>query len=207
MREMRVWAGFAPLICSMAWGCATDGTDTGSSPVVTGDTSTTETDVDPCDASVGATIGTGEASFIALAEGDEIDLTWGAQGGFHLWTAAKLTGLDGPTILLHGHAKVVSTGEEFAGFEQTDIGMDVSQPALGGVGGTYNPGLCTGSFWGQFTFVDTAYLPQNRFVCNLTGQEIEFSVDVTDLTSGEVATSSVRVIAAQDPNPDNFCNR
>lgn len=207
MRERRLLALLGPWVCPMIglMGCATDETDTGST-TPTGDSSTGP--VDPCEAPLGVTLGTGAASYVALAEGDDIELTWGEQGGFHLWTAAKLSGLDGPTILLHGRAQVVSTGEEFAGYLQPDIGMDVSQPQIGGggIGGTYNVTTCTGSFWGQFTFVDTDYLPPSRFVCDLPGQEIEFSLDVTDLTSKEVATSTLRLIAASDPNPDSRCN-
>jgi hypothetical protein len=38
-------------------------------------------------------VGTGEAEFVEVAEGEEIALAEGAQGGYHLWVAVRATGL------------------------------------------------------------------------------------------------------------------
>jgi hypothetical protein len=162
---------------------------------------TTVTEVDPCELPIGVEVGTGEGTFVPLAEGDPIVPTWGPQQGWHLWTAGRLQGLPSPEISFHGYATVVSTGEAFAGFLQPDTTLDLSQP-----GGSYLPGTCSGTFWGKLTFIDTKYsIP--AFVCELDGEEVDFQLDVVQLGTEAAVSATVRVVVANtDPNPDNPCN-
>jgi hypothetical protein len=41
-------------------------------------------------ASFDVEVGTGATDFVALADGDPIDLTYGSQGGFHIWTSVRI---------------------------------------------------------------------------------------------------------------------
>ena len=45
-------------------------------------------------------IGTGSATFVALADGDPIELVYGAQGGWHVDTAVRLWGMEPEGMLL-----------------------------------------------------------------------------------------------------------
>lgn len=39
-------------------------------------------------------VGTGTARFVELADGDELPMVKGAQGGWHVWVSARATGMD-----------------------------------------------------------------------------------------------------------------
>lgn len=45
-------------------------------------------------------IGTGEESFTPLADGDAVDVTYGSQGGYHIWGAFLARGFDPKAMLL-----------------------------------------------------------------------------------------------------------
>ena len=47
------------------------------------------------------TLGTGEAEFTPLVDGQDVDLTAGAQGGHHLWLSMRTEGLDPGRCELH----------------------------------------------------------------------------------------------------------
>jgi hypothetical protein len=52
-------------------------------------------------------LGTGTARFVALADGDEVAMVHGAQGGWHLWVSARATGMSsgvGSLEIAHGPA-------------------------------------------------------------------------------------------------------
>jgi hypothetical protein len=160
-----------------------------------------------CELPFGVELGTGQSTFEPLADGDPLELTYGEQGGWHLWTSAKLQGLTGPELAFHAYGTVVSTGEEFAGFAMLDTTVDLSQP-----GGSYAPGTCSGTFWGKFTFIDPK-LSVPGFVCTLDGEALEFRIDVSELEAETGATApvptasaSVQTIATRDPSTNNPCN-
>lgn len=41
-------------------------------------------------ASLDVEVGTGFAEFVAVADGAPVDLTYGSQGGFHIWTSVRI---------------------------------------------------------------------------------------------------------------------
>ena len=51
-------------------------------------------------------LGTGTARFVPLADGDEVAMVRGAQGGWHLWISARATGMGamGSLEIAHGPA-------------------------------------------------------------------------------------------------------
>lgn len=62
---------------------------------------------DPCEVAASVDpvlrIGTGEEAFRALHDGDHVDVTWGPQGGRHIWVGAHTEGVDpGKDALLGG---------------------------------------------------------------------------------------------------------
>lgn len=48
--------------------------------------------IEPAEASL--EVGTGTARFVPLADGDEVAMVRGAQGGWHLWVSVRAEGLD-----------------------------------------------------------------------------------------------------------------
>jgi hypothetical protein len=56
-----------------------------------------------CSAAVGegvAELGTGEAEFEPLAEGQEVPIIHGAQGGYHVWLSAQVLGLGAQRVAM-----------------------------------------------------------------------------------------------------------
>lgn len=43
-------------------------------------------------------VGTGAITFVPLAENDPVDLTYGPQGGFHIWTAVRIKNTTAPSV-------------------------------------------------------------------------------------------------------------
>lgn len=62
-------------------------------------------------------IGTGEDSFEALEDGDELAITAGAQGGYHLWLGGRFRGLEGEIVAEFG-LRDAGTGESLSYFGQ-----------------------------------------------------------------------------------------
>jgi len=86
-------------------------------------------------------LGTGEAEFVPLADGQDVDLTAGAQGGHHLWLSIRTEGLSSGRCDLH----VGVWPEDDPGAQQNSwVGVRVN-PAVDGAPGTLEyigwPGL------------------------------------------------------------------
>ncbi|WP_437720318.1 hypothetical protein [Sorangium sp. So ce861] len=54
-----------------------------------------------------AELGTGEWQFEPLADGQEVELAHGAQGGWHLWTSVRTLGLEPEGVLLEVTTSVI----------------------------------------------------------------------------------------------------
>lgn len=51
-------------------------------------------------------VGTGTKDFVALADGDPVDLTFGPQGGFHIWTAVRVRNVNATGVQINLRAKL-----------------------------------------------------------------------------------------------------
>lgn len=161
--------------------------------------------VDPCAGSAPTlSLGTGQFAYEPLLEGDRIVLTNGPQGGWHLWTSARLTGVN-PVLSVLGTAKDLETGELLAGSDDLPVTLDLSEPGVG----TYDPGSCAGEFYGQFTYLNDATPAQDDsyldLICGLEGHELEFSLTITEEATGETASDTVQVLAKLDQSNVPYC--
>lgn len=59
-------------------------------------------------------VGTGETAFAALADGDDLELVYGPQGGYHVWGACGIYGVDPEGRVLHYTLSDATTGEVLA---------------------------------------------------------------------------------------------
>ena len=56
-------------------------------------------------------VGTGSVDYVPLAEGDRVELTHGSQGGWHIWTGAKVHDPSLPDARMNLFARFADTGE------------------------------------------------------------------------------------------------
>jgi hypothetical protein len=170
-----------------------------------GDAPTDTAPVDPCAGSAPTlALGTGEFAFEPLLDGDRIMLTNGPQGGWHLWTSGRLTGVN-PVLSVMGTVEDLTTGTLLAGGDDLPVTLDLSEAGVG----TYAAGTCAGEFYGQLTYLNDAVPAQDDsyldLICSLEDHELEFSLSVTEEATGETVSEAVRVLARLDPANVPYC--
>ncbi|HHO54514.1 MAG TPA: hypothetical protein ENK18_27495 [Deltaproteobacteria bacterium] len=166
-------------------------TDTsGSTETGTTETgSTTETGTPgPC-ALPSLQIGNGAEEHIPLSDDDTVVVVKGDQGGWHIDVSGLVGGTTGIISVLPTVTRI-SDGLQLAG----------DQPP------TYlalvDTGACEGEFSGVRAFIDDPVLTGSyeEFICTLGGEALELRVEIEDLKApGSIASGTVRVIAANDP--------
>lgn len=168
-------------------------TDTGTAPSATGSTGGTgdtgDTAVDPC-AVPAVQLGNGADAHLPLADGDEVIVVHGPQGGWHVEVSGLVTGT-GATVGVLPALTRLSDGLKLAGYQQGAALALV--PA--------ETGACGGTFWGVRAYVDDA-LPADdpdAFICALAGERAILSALVTDLTTWMTAHAEVEVVLRSDP--------
>ena len=57
-------------------------------------------------ATLAVEVGTGTKDFVALADGDPVELTFGPQGGFHIWTAVRVKNVVATGVQVNLRAKL-----------------------------------------------------------------------------------------------------
>jgi hypothetical protein len=153
-------------------------------------------------------IGTGDVSFQALNPGDPVTIVYGPQGGWHVWTAGRVTGL-GPTLRVLPGLTDLATGTPIAGLADTDDTTILLADFDG----------CSGSFAGQRAIIDDWVPPEGPlidYICGLAGTPLRLDLAVAPLLDSTatatgvpfapVLTASVEVVAADDPYfVANFC--
>ena len=146
------------------------------------------------------TAGTGAEAYVALADLDPVTMVHGPQGGWHVETSGLVGGSTGEVSVAPFLVRR-SDGMQVAGDQQEQF--------IGLVG--YDDTACTGSFFGVRAFLDDAFEsldtgtePQD-FICSLAGEILTLTVNLTDLTSGATATSTVDVTATLDQNDIQVC--
>lgn len=138
-------------------------------------------------------IGTGVTKFEPLAEGEDVTMVFGIQGGWHIDVALRVEGV-GTDVEVRPEVRRVSDGERLAGDQLPSLLLLAD----------YRPGACRGDALGVRAFLDdaTPAVPYPEFICSLAGERLQIDVDVSDF-SERSATASIEVTARTDPN--QFC--
>lgn len=142
------------------------------------------------DGPVGVEIGTGTTSFRPLADGDDVTMVFGPQGGWHIDVAARIDGI-GPDVAIRPSASRIADALPLAG-DQASSFVALTD---------YEAGACQGDAIGIRAFLDDATPdePYADFICSLDGASLSLVVEVSDFGS-RTATDEIEVIARPDPN-------
>ena len=141
----------------------------------------------PCFADPPAvTIGTGEASFLSLSDGDPVTMVHGPQGGWHIAGSVRIDNMD----------------------DVVDIRFTITEPSSGLVisDNTYRvmlvpSGRCTGEFISMYGYLAVHEMAEGLMDTPpelLADAPLQLQMDVTD-TSSRTTSASLSVIAALDP--------
>lgn len=154
---------------------------------------TGSTSTDCAEGPIEVTLGSGMAAFEPLAEGDDVTMVFGPQGGWHIDVSAHLSGI-GPEVELRPAARRVSDGLPLAGDQQAIFLLLAD----------YDATSCTGDAMGIRAFVDDATpdVPYPDFICSLDGAPIELSLEVSDFGS---RTASDSLVVTARPDPSQVC--
>jgi hypothetical protein len=143
-------------------------------------------------------LGSGDAAYEPLAEGDPIAFWRGQQGGggYHLNVGGEVTGMS-PEVAVSPRVTLLATGEVLAS-EQPPAYMGLA---------AFDEAACTGSFWGVRAYLDDAGPDADRagWICSLEGEAIELSVEVRNLTTEEVVEASVDLVVTLDDTALAYC--
>ena len=157
----------------------------------------------------GLILGTGELQFEPLNGGDSAEITYGPQGGWHVWTSARVTGTT-PALRILAELTDLETGVQLAGVSPLDIATL----------GMADWDGCTGTFVGQRAILDDWLPPKGPlidYICGIDGTPLRLTLGVESLsgttppttatpTISPELTTSVDVIARGDPYfVKNFC--
>jgi len=131
-----------------------------------------------------ATVGTGTSDFMDLADGDDLEVQMGFQGGFHVWGAVRTTGL--------------YPGNEADYRDHTNplVRFQVALPDGTIVADTHDQRRpLTASGTGEFDLVSEQVRLPDSYISELANQEVSLSVSVTDGCGTTVMDSrNVRLI-------------
>lgn len=117
-------------------------------------------------------VGTGQNEFVALGVLDRIDIVLGPQGGYHVWGAVRVTGMNPSRIAVDLSVVLVGTPSE-------TLSISPYRLTLLRVGSAYE-------WYGLLGFVPD---PQRA-----DGREVMLTMDVKD-TAGRAGSDARRVIA------------
>lgn len=158
----------------------------------------------PCTAEPAVVPGKGEFTHEPLDDGDRVVMTFGPQGGWHLWTSAEVVGL-GPLLEVRASVTVRRTGMSVAGSNDLPLPVDLAEPGVG----TWDDVGCTGTFFGAYTYLDDPVPPPGQsmidVICRLDGEVFDFGLEVTDVETGDVASAVVGVRPLLDPQNVAYC--
>ncbi|MCB9689715.1 MAG: hypothetical protein H6738_24430 [Alphaproteobacteria bacterium] len=161
---------------------------------------TDQSELEGCGASVDALPGTGAEMYIPLDALDPVVMVHGPQGGWHVETAAFVTGSTAEVSVLPRIVRK-SDGVRLAGDQQEQFIALVD----------YDDDACTGSFFSVRAFLDdtfgeldTGTSPQD-VICGLAGEILTLTIAVTDLNTGAGTEATVDVTATLDPNDIQIC--
>lgn len=79
-------------------------------------------------------VGTGTKDFVALADGDAVDLTYGPQGGFHIWTSVRVRNANVSGVQINLRAKL-DDGSLVGPPSRTAVNLEVKDDGSAVAGG------------------------------------------------------------------------
>jgi hypothetical protein len=209
-----------PLLLGSAPGCGQRGVPhpAKTQPICPTETLAAVTDVCPSEP-LSLEVATGVAGPVLLHDGDPVVMTYGPQGGWHIWTAGVIHGFvsldDTPGASASRPMEVdvdvvrTATGTLLTG-TASDAAIDLSNPAFG----NWSDATCSGAFYGhQSRIVDASsgVVPKDGetyrdLICELEGEDLTLTVAVTDLVDGATTTDTVHVLAQLDPVDVAYCH-
>lgn len=131
-------------------------------------------------------VGSGWSQHSPLTSGDSLPIMEGAGGGWFADVSVAVTG-SGEVIVLDA--------ELYWPRGAMELDPDEGGITVGLLG--YDEETCTGSLWGQQVFIwpEDPGMPRSDFVCSLMGEELDLTLQVTDLDTEAAVSATVRVIA------------
>jgi len=154
----------------------------------------------PCDEGP-ATVdpGVGEFTLEVLNGGESVNMVHGPQGGWHVDTAA-LIGNTGDVVQIVPSLLLTESGESIAG-----VGQVAETIALA----AYDDEICEGNIVAIRAYVDDVQhpAPYSDHICSLEGKEVELTLTVTDVVTGDSGSGSVEFILHIDPNDADLCSQ
>ncbi|MBS2012501.1 MAG: hypothetical protein JST00_06430 [Deltaproteobacteria bacterium] len=94
-------------------------------------------DVPASPATLSVEVGTGTKDFVALADGDPVDLTYGPQGGFHIWTAVRVKNANVSGVQINLRARL-DDGSLVGPPSRTAVSLEVREDGSAIAGGLRN---------------------------------------------------------------------
>ena len=137
-------------------------------------------------------LGTGHNSFEALNDGDGVEMTYGPQGGWHIWGSIRATNT----------RNVIKINYKVRDIESDIFVVDVTnQVALA------KDGECSGIYTGMYGFLDVLELTQGELDTPpelLCMNELELSMTVAD-SGGRLLTERLVAVARPDEIDEEHC--
>ena len=142
--------------------------------------------------------GVSEFELQLLTGGESISMVHGPQGGWHVDTAAMVHGT-GDVIQIIPSLILTENGESIAGLEQVPETVAL---------GAYDDQTCQGSVIAIRAYVDDVQRdpPYSDFICTLHGRDVDLTLTVTDVVTGNVGTGSASFRLLRDPADNSLCN-
>lgn len=144
-------------------------------------------------------VGAGDGTFVGLNDDDPVTFVFGPQGGWHVDLAGSVSNMN-QEVSVSSTLTLVSDGLQIAGDQP---------PEFRGLAG-YDDEACAGEFWGSRAAVDDVVDPPSgqsyiEMICSFEGEAVDVSVTVEDLTTGKVASDSVRAVVQLGPAARAAC--
>jgi hypothetical protein len=133
----------------------------------------------------------GGLGFVAIADGDEVELVAGAQGGFHIWTTLRATGVAGP-VYLQREARRVDDGTLILRAQQ--LYLEVPLEAM--------------EVWWQRDEASPSFMCPTPIGVKVFDVEITLSAQLTDEDGAVLAEDEITVTPrCPDGDQHEFCLR
>lgn len=137
----------------------------------------------------GVALGTGATGYEPLDDGDAVGLLTAGQGGVHVEVAGQVTGMTDVVAL---RPEVRHEGQPISMPEATYYQLV-----------DFDAGTCEGVFYGVRALLDLAAVDP----CALDGADLELSVEVENLETGEVVSDSVLAVGVLASSVlEDFCD-
>jgi hypothetical protein len=144
-------------------------------------------------------VGTGERAFVPITPGQDVEMTFGPQGGWHFWTAVRANHTP-QFVQLVIDVTHLASGEVVAHTDMI-IALLPDPPAT-------QPGQwsCTGIFTGLFAILDTSALdPASTPPTALCGEDLSLSLQLFTTAGDPIGSDQVQFVGQPDPVDGPYC--